>query len=82
MTINVKTSQSCYDIIIENGAFEKLYNYTEELTHGKKIFAVTDDNVDLIYGKKLEDMFCSCEFKKIVLPSLRALTSNVRGRIS
>ena len=68
MTINVKTSQSCYDIIIENGAFEKLYNYTEELTQGKKIFAVTDDNVDLIYGKKLEDMFCSCEFKKIVLP--------------
>ena len=68
MTLNVKTSQSCYDIIIENGSFEKLYNYTENLTYGKKVFIVTDDNVDALYGEKLGKMFSASECKKVVLP--------------
>lgn len=68
MKINVKTSQSDYDIIIEKGAFSNLYKYTEDLTRGKKIFAVTDDNVDSFYGAKICEMFSGCEFKKVVLP--------------
>lgn len=68
MKINVKTSMSSYDIIIENGSFENLYKYTEDITKGRKIFAVTDDNVDSFYGERLSDMFSYCEFKKVVLP--------------
>ena len=68
MKINVKTSQSNYDIIIENGAFDNFVAYTEDLLIGRKIFAVTDDNVDSFYGKKLESLLSGYEYKKVVLP--------------
>lgn len=68
MKINVKTSQSNYDIIIENGAFDALISNTEDLIRGKKIFAVTDDNVDFFYGEKLDAMLCGYDYKKVVLP--------------
>lgn len=68
MKINVKTSQSNYDIIIENGAFDAFIDKCEDLLSGKKVFAVTDDNVDFFYGKKLDDMLSGYEYKKVVLP--------------
>lgn len=68
MKINVKTSQSNYDIIIENGAFNALISNTEDLIKDKKVFVVTDDNVNGFYGEKLEEMLFGYEYKKVVLP--------------
>jgi len=68
MKINVKTSQSDYDIIIKNGAFDELLINTEDLLSGRKVFVVTDDNVDRFYGNELQNMFSAYEYKKIVLP--------------
>ncbi len=68
MKINVKTSQSDYDIIIKNGAFGELVSHTEDLISGRKVFVVTDDNVDRCYGEAMQDMLSSFEYKKVVLP--------------
>ena len=68
MKINVKTSQSNYDIIIENGAFTRIAEYTHDLMKGKKVFIVTDDNVDRLYGDSLLDKLSDYEVSKLVLP--------------
>jgi len=69
LKINVKTSQSNYDIIIENGSFNNLINYINDLIFGRKIFVVTDDNVDSFYGDRISAMLNAYDFKKIVLPN-------------
>ncbi len=68
MKINVKTSNSNYDIIIQNGAFSCLNEHIGDLLLGRKIFVVTDDNVDRIYGNKLSAMLDGYEFCKLTLP--------------
>ncbi len=68
MKINVKTSQSNYDIIIENGAFDALDSNCSDLLSNRKIFVVTDDNVDSFYGKRVDSMLSCYDYKKIVLP--------------
>lgn len=68
MKVNVKTSMSNYDIIIENGAFENLRENISDLILNKKIFIVTDDNVFNLYGEKTKKMFEDCEYKIEVLP--------------
>lgn len=68
MKINVKTSQSDYDIIIENGSFKRLIEYTGDLLSGRKVFVVTDDNVDSYYGDEISSMLGEYDFKKVVLP--------------
>ena len=69
MKINVKTSMSSYDIIIENGAFENLKDNIIDLAQNKKIFIVTDDNVYKLYGEKAEKMFFGFDYKIEVLPN-------------
>lgn len=69
MKINVKTSMSSYDIIIENGAFENLKDNIIDLARNKKIFIVTDDNVYKLYGEKTEKMFFGFDYKIEVLPN-------------
>jgi len=69
MKINVKTSMSSYDIIIENGAFENLKDNVIDLAQNKKIFIVTDDNVYKLYGKKAEEMFSGFDYRIEVLPN-------------
>ena len=69
MKINVKTSVSSYDIIIENGAFENLKDNIIDLAQNKKIFIVTDDNVYKLYGEKAEKMFFGFDYKVEVLPN-------------
>lgn len=68
MKINVKTSMTNYDIIIENGAFSNLMESISDLTDKKKVFIVTDDNVDALYGEKIEKIFDGRDFYKLVLP--------------
>lgn len=68
MQTHVKTSGKGYKIIIENNIFHNLEETIREFTKGRKIVAVTDDNVDGIYGRELENQFKNYEFKKIVLP--------------
>ncbi len=68
MKINVKTSHSNYDIIIENGAFSGIVSHIQDLVHNKKVFVVTDDNVDRLYGEALCNMLSEYEYSKLVLP--------------
>ena len=68
MKVNVKTSMSNYDIIIENGSFDSLREKIADLIANKKIFIVTDDNVYRLYGEKTEQMFSGCDYKIEVLP--------------
>lgn len=68
MTINVKTSNSDYDIIIQNDAFLSLEAHIKDLIQGRKIFVVTDDNVDRLYGKEFDRMLSEYDVKKVVLP--------------
>ncbi len=68
MKLNVKTSMSDYDIIIENGTFDRLCELTGDLVCGRRIFAVTDDTVDGIYGERLRSMLGGENAKVCVLP--------------
>ncbi len=67
MKLNVKTSSSNYDIIIENGSFEKFISLVGDIIDGHKIFVVTDDNVNRIYKDKLEKALIGREAKVCVL---------------
>ncbi len=68
MKINVKTSNSNYDIIIENGAFSNICSHMHDLIDNRKVFVVTDDNVDSLYGEELCNMLSEYELSYLVLP--------------
>lgn len=68
MNICVKTSKSEYEIIIENNSFLNIPRLIGEYCGNKKLFVVTDDNVDGIYAAKLEKQLKNFNYKKIVLP--------------
>lgn len=68
MKINVKTSNSNYDIIIENGAFSAIESHIHDIAYNKKVFVVTDDNVDALYGETLCNMLSEYELSYLVLP--------------
>ncbi len=69
MRINVKTSGNGYGIIIENKAFSRLADLIGNFAHNKKVFVVTDDIVDSIYGTQLENQLGIFDIKKTVLPN-------------
>ncbi len=68
MNIRVKTSKSEYEIIIENNSFLNIPRLIGEYCENKKLFVVTDDNVDEIYAAELEKQLKNFNYKKIVLP--------------
>lgn len=68
MIVSVKTSNSSYSIIIENGAFNAFTDHVGDLLDNRRVFLVTDDNVDMLYGEKADAMLCGRNYKKIVLP--------------
>lgn len=54
MVLNVKTSRSDYDIIIENGSFDRLSDLIKDFVKDGRVFVVTDDNVSRLYGERLK----------------------------
>ncbi|MCF0148403.1 MAG: 3-dehydroquinate synthase [Clostridium sp.] len=53
MKLNIDLSHSSYDIIIEKGLLNNLSKEVSEVFKGKKIFVLTDKNVDKFYGNKV-----------------------------
>ena len=52
MVINVKTSMSSYDIVIENNAINNINKY---LNLSNKVLIVTDDGIPEIYIKTVKN---------------------------
>lgn len=53
MKLTVDLSHSSYDIIIQKGLLSNLSREVSEVFKGKKIFILTDKNVDRFYGDKV-----------------------------
>ncbi|MDD3766955.1 MAG: 3-dehydroquinate synthase [Eubacteriales bacterium] len=61
--LRVNLGEKSYDIIIEKGIIEKAGQYIKS----KKVFVITDENVDPLYGEKFFSSIGG-EVKKLVLP--------------
>lgn len=68
MNISVKTSKGEYEIVIEDNSFSDIAQLISAHCKNRKLFVVTDDNVDGIYSSKLEKQLSNFNFKKIILP--------------
>lgn len=55
--LHVGLGKNSYDILIGENYFEKFSEYIGEVYNGKKLFVITDSNVDRIYKKEYEKMF-------------------------
>ena len=69
MKLTIDLSHSSYDIIIEKGLLNNLSKEISEVFKGKKIFVLTDKNVDRFYGDRVIKELASSgyETKKLVL---------------
>jgi len=70
MTINVKSKNRNYDILIENNIFNNLGKILKEKTKGAKIFFVIDEVVFSIYGEKLKKILSdeNIDFIYFIMP--------------
>ena len=68
MELQVKTSMGAYDIRIENGLLGKLANEIQPIVGGGRLFVVTDDNVDAIYGERLRAQLTGIPYDCLTLP--------------
>ena len=53
MKLTIDLPHSSYDIIIQKGLLSNLSKEISEVFKGKKIFILTDKNVDNFYGDKV-----------------------------
>ena len=63
----VGLGKNSYDILIGENFFERFSEYIGEVYNGKKLFVITDSNVDRIYKKEYEKMFEGFDYKVFVL---------------
>ncbi len=69
-TLHVKTPSNEYDIVIGKGILENTAELSFEISNPAKVMLVTDENVDKLYGDKVEAVLKSkAEVKKVVLPA-------------
>lgn len=68
MELQVKTSGGGYGIRIENGLFDGLAEELCPIVDGGKLFVVTDDTVDGIYGTRLKKQLTGIDYAYLVLP--------------
>lgn len=68
MELQVKTSMGEYGIRIENGLFGALAEELKSIVGGGRLFVVTDDNVDEIYGERLKAQLAGIPYSYLVLP--------------
>lgn len=69
LTVNLEKNK--YDIIIHHGLIKQIGIKLKELYFGKKVFVVTDENVDRLYGTIVMQSLSDAGFSagKIVLPA-------------
>ena len=85
MVINVKTSMSSYDIVIENNAINNINKY---LNLSNKVLIVTDDGIPEIYITTIKNQIFYIPsitfFKKIIYTSyiLRCCEKSTFSNIS
>ena len=63
----VGLGKNSYDILIGENYFERFPEYIGEVYNGKKLFVITDSNVDRIYKNEYERMFRGFDYKIFVL---------------
>lgn len=67
----VDLKENSYNILIEKGILNKIGDEIKKLYNGKKVFIITDSNVDKYYGDRVETSLKVSGFttKKLVLPA-------------
>lgn len=65
--LNVGLGENSYDIVIGKNFFEKFSEYIKKIYNGKKLFVITDSNVDKIYRNQYEKMFKGFDYTIYVL---------------
>ena len=65
--LHVGLGKNSYDILIGENFFERFPEYIGEVYNGKKLFVITDSNVDRIYKNEYERMFRGFDYKIFVL---------------
>ena len=63
----VGLGKNSYDILIGENFFERFPEYIGEVYKGKKLFVITDSNVDRIYKNEYESMFKGFDYTIYVL---------------
>lgn len=63
----IKINMDNYNILIESNVFASLRDFLDEIN--KRVFIVTDTNVDNLYGKELANILDGFEIIKYVIPS-------------
>ena len=63
----VGLGKNSYEILIGESFFERFSEYIGKVYNGKKLFVITDSNVDRIYKKEYEKMFEGFDYKVFVL---------------
>lgn len=65
--LNVGLGKKSYDIIIGERFYENFPEYMRKVYEGKKIFVITDSNVDAVYKNEYDKMFKGFEYTVHVL---------------
>ena len=65
--LNVGLGKNSYDILIGENFFEKFPECIGNVYDGKKLFVITDSNVDKIYKNEYEKMFKGFDYTIYVL---------------
>ena len=63
----VELGKNSYDILIGENFFERFPEYIGEVYKGKKLFVITDSNVDRIYKNEYGSMFKGFDYTIYVL---------------
>jgi len=70
--IEVNIPRNSYNIYIEKGLLEKLDELIKTVYEGRKVFLITDSNVDKIYGEKAVRVLAKgFDVRKIVIAPRR-----------
>ena len=67
MELKVNLKDRSYPIIIEKGLINRISEEVSKVYKGKKIFIITDDNVNKYYGKKISEALLNNDFEVKVL---------------
>ncbi|MGL5086590.1 MAG: 3-dehydroquinate synthase [Clostridium sp.] len=69
MELIVDLKERSYPILIENGLIEKVGYEVQKIFKGKKIFILTDENVNSFYGEKVKSLLENVGYvvKKLIL---------------
>ena len=65
--LNVGLGKNSYDIVIGEKFYEKFPEYIRKVYEGKKLFVITDSNVDDVYKNEYDKMFKGFEYTVHVL---------------